>query len=175
MQRNESIDRRPAGFTLIELLVVIAIIGVLIALLLPAVQSAREAARRAQCVNNLKQLGLAMHNFESTYTKFPRSGEHPITWTDGKTYKSQDYHSAFTLVLPFIEGNNSFNAFNLDLRYNLPENYTAAATVGRHVPLPHEPAGERPRRRRWPRHLRVRLHRLRDLPVHRAGPDGPPQ
>jgi prepilin-type N-terminal cleavage/methylation domain-containing protein len=64
--------RRPrAAFTRIELLVVIAIIAVLIALLLPAVQSAREAARRAQCVNNMKQLGLGFHNYESTNSVFP--------------------------------------------------------------------------------------------------------
>src|SRR5438128_5923880 len=62
------------GFTLVELLVVIAIIGVLVALLLPAVQSAREASRRTKCLNNLKQFGIAMHNFESVHNRFPSAG-----------------------------------------------------------------------------------------------------
>jgi len=88
------------GFTLIELLVVIAIIAVLISLLLPAVQSAREAARRAQCTNNLKQIGLAMHNYESAQSTLP-PGVKGCCWGTWLVF-----------ILPYLEGNNQFNAFN---------------------------------------------------------------
>ncbi len=88
------------GFTLVELLVVIAIIGVLVALLLPAVQAAREAARRSECMNNLKQWGLALQNYHATHNKFPQgcqeteSGEHGATW--------------FVKALPYVEAGNAY-------------------------------------------------------------------
>ena len=88
------------GFTLIELLVVIAIIAVLIALLLPAVQAAREAARRSQCVNNLKQIGLAMHNYQSTNNCLPQ-GTRGCCWG-----------TWLITVLPFVEQNAMYNAWN---------------------------------------------------------------
>jgi prepilin-type N-terminal cleavage/methylation domain-containing protein/prepilin-type processing-associated H-X9-DG protein len=96
--------RKHRGFTLIELLVVIAIIAILIALLLPAVQQAREAARRTECKNNLKQIGLAIHNYESSYTVFPAG------WITGTPTANGFAWS--TLILPYIEQNNIYNALN---------------------------------------------------------------
>jgi prepilin-type N-terminal cleavage/methylation domain-containing protein/prepilin-type processing-associated H-X9-DG protein len=91
------------AFTLVELLVVIAIIGVLVALLLPAVQSARESARRTQCNNNLKQIGLATHNFEGTYGTFPAAATQVTTdtWMHGPTW--------WIYTMPYMEQNNTFS------------------------------------------------------------------
>jgi prepilin-type N-terminal cleavage/methylation domain-containing protein/prepilin-type processing-associated H-X9-DG protein len=99
------------GFTLIELLVVIAIIAVLIALLLPAVQAAREAARRMQCVNNLKQIGLGLHNYHSTHDTFPMAGSYP-----GAADKSIPHGpSILVFMLGQIEQQALYNAFNFNL------------------------------------------------------------
>ncbi|MBX3451151.1 MAG: DUF1559 domain-containing protein [Planctomycetaceae bacterium] len=108
------------GFTLIELLVVIAIIAILIALLLPAVQQAREAARRTQCKNNLKQIGLASANFESTYRKLPHPGQCDSTGGASTVYMTQ---STPTLLLPYIDQANVYNQMDHTLEY---ANMTAA-------------------------------------------------
>ena len=119
-------QKRRKGFTLVELLVVIAIIGILVALLLPAVQAAREAARRSQCQNNLKQMGLGFMNAESSLQKFPRAGEH-FAASGGTIYKTQCFHSALTLILPYFEETSTFSAIDLKLRYNEGSNAQLAA------------------------------------------------
>ncbi|MBX6312311.1 MAG: DUF1559 domain-containing protein [Isosphaeraceae bacterium] len=111
--------RTQRGFTLIELLVVIAIIGVLIALLLPAVQAAREAARRAQCVNNLKQVGIAMHNYHDAFGSLP-FGHGPFGWNDW---------NAHAMLLPYMEQGPVYNSINFANRIsaaapNNPQNST---------------------------------------------------
>ncbi|QDT15031.1 DUF1559 domain-containing protein [Alienimonas californiensis] len=92
MSLHDRRERARPGFTLIELLVVIAIIAILVSLLLPAVQQAREAARRSQCLNNLKQLGLALHNYESTYQRFPPGG-----WDSYNSFSQQ------AQLLPYLD------------------------------------------------------------------------
>jgi len=112
-----SAGRRPA-FTLVELLVVIAIIGILIALLLPAVQAAREAARRMQCTNNLKQIGLALHNYHDTFKCFPPGAiavENPATPADAKTNRAM--WGFLTFVLPYMEQKPLHDQLRIDERW----------------------------------------------------------
>src|SRR5437660_7234090 len=96
---------RHGGFTLIELLVVVAIIGVLLGLLLPAVQKVREAANRIACGNNLKQIGLALHQYHFDYNQLPPS-------------RISDFHATWAvLLLPYLEEDNLFRQWQLDLSY----------------------------------------------------------
>jgi len=135
--------KKRLGFTLIELLVVIAIIAVLISLLLPAVQSALEAARRAQCTNNLKQLGLAVHNYESTYKVFPASctflgaaygtnppipsqGDDPSIPTEATGW---GWNASWTVaILPNVEQQPLYNAYNFNRAANSATNNTVNFT-----------------------------------------------
>ncbi len=120
---------RRRGFTLIELLVVIAIIGVLIALLLPAVQAAREAARRAQCTNNLKQLGIALHNYHDQQGSFPVGG-----LATGGCCNNPNLTTWALSILPQMENGPLFNAYNFDLANEQQENFTVIqAQLATHI------------------------------------------
>jgi prepilin-type N-terminal cleavage/methylation domain-containing protein len=119
-------NRRRAGFTLIELLVVIAIIAVLVALLLPAVQAARESARRAGCQDNLKQIGLAMHNYHSIHNSFPIGY---IAWPNTNLNVTSPGWSWATAILPMIEQAPLYAAVNLALPVEDPSNSTVTLTA----------------------------------------------
>ncbi len=122
MRRNIVSGR--CGFTLIELLVVIAIIAILIALLLPAVQQAREAARRSQCKNNLKQLGLAVHNYESTHNKLPV----------GATWRYNTAANWRYALLPFLDQSAVYNLSQPDSRVNFYPLGNAVHTLADYTP-----------------------------------------
>src|SRR5262245_9090134 len=128
---------RRRGFTLIELLVVLAIIAVLIGLLLPAVQKVREAAARLQCANNLKQVGLALHNYEGVYKVFPPAYVTVDTRADGTAYGisyGDEYRngpSGFAwgvFLLPYLEQENLYKQFRRELPCWAPENALPART-----------------------------------------------
>lgn len=127
MNQNQETKR---GFTLVELLVVIAIIGILIGMLLPAVQSVREAARRAQCQNNLRQLGLASLNYESARQTLPPG----VTDDDANLLDAN--HTGFVFLLPFMEQAALFDQFDLTTDWKSPTNAPLAMNVlpGLHCP-----------------------------------------
>lgn len=122
---------RSRAFTLVELLVVIAIIGILVGLLLPAVQSAREAARRMQCSNNLKQLGLAMHNYESAYKKFPA----------GRNSLAISTHAA---LLPFLEQTSLFSKIDWNVAWDHANNALPRGTAIPNFNCPSDPVSTLP-------------------------------
>jgi prepilin-type N-terminal cleavage/methylation domain-containing protein/prepilin-type processing-associated H-X9-DG protein len=126
---------RSRAFTLVELLVVIAIIGVLVALLLPAVQAAREAARRIKCANHLKQIGIGLHNYESTYQTLPWGNAYP------KVLASPSWAAS---VLPFVEAQAHYESFDFNQNLNSAANARAVTTRVSIYQCPSDPATRNP-------------------------------
>ncbi|GAB4137729.1 MAG: DUF1559 domain-containing protein [Planctomycetaceae bacterium] len=139
--------RRRRGFTLIELLVVIAIIAILIALLLPAVQQAREAARRTQCKNNLKQIGVALHNYMETFTVLPpekimgqkSNGALFCAASGGGRSWDNNPGNWAVLLMPFLERRNEYNRLNFARRYNQSPNANIYRRAYREFQCPSNP------------------------------------
>ena len=111
MLRQLSAFRTRNAFTLVELLVVIAIIGILVALLLPAVQAAREAARRSQCTNNLKQIGVAVRNFSNNHQRLPAGANYAEVEVLPQPLKE---YSLFVIILPFIDQGNMYDQYDFN-------------------------------------------------------------
>ncbi len=126
------------GFTLVELLVVIAIIGILVGMLLPAVQSVRAAARRTQCANNMRQVGLAVHNYESAHMRFPVNQVGPGA-SDGMGGFGSGYYSWLVPLLPHVEQNNVYRMFNLRINngngdgFRMDDTHPNAAAVATRI------------------------------------------
>jgi len=115
--------RRRKGFTLVELLVVIAIIGILVALLLPAIQAAREAARRTECTNKLKQLGLALHNYHDTHNTLPYSSTAANCWWGPPSAWYGRAHTWNEYILPFVEQQSLYEQIDFNLNMNQTTNW----------------------------------------------------
>jgi len=114
------------GFTLVELLVVITIIGILMALLLPAVQAAREAARRTACLNNLHQIGLALENYHSQYLCYPAGG---LEWRPSPSQIQRKNYAWSAFLLPFLEQEALYHRIDFNKPFDDPANAQAAATI----------------------------------------------
>ncbi|MCA9074731.1 MAG: DUF1559 domain-containing protein [Planctomycetaceae bacterium] len=133
---------RRRGFTLIELLVVIAIIAILIALLLPAVQQAREAARRTQCKNNLKQIGLAMHNYHDTFGKLPSSAM-IFASPSSEAHAGIAVEGQFTMILPYLEQGNLYKEYHFGDGYHSQSNQVVVNTPMSVFQCPSTPNADR--------------------------------
>ena len=138
----KDLRKRARGFTLIELLVVIAIIAVLIALLLPAVRQAREAARRTQCRNNLKQLGLAFQNYHDVYNRFPsgisyvQGPNNPFLGnTTNATYDDPNMHVWTEGILPYLDQVNIYNQINFNIPTLAPMDFSPAGMTAPYAPM----------------------------------------